>query len=116
MSVTVADIQGMPSGEFASLGASVIQPFIDEAERIVGRDVWGELADDGVRYLAAHLLAVVRRGSSAPMGPVISETAGPVSRSYAAPSVVSTQGYNSTLYGQRFQQLVGMLGLTPGVL
>jgi hypothetical protein len=110
MAVTAADIQGMLSGEFASLSAGTINPFIAEAERQLSISRWDALYDDGVRYLTAHLIATQSLGASAPSGPVTSESAGPLSRSYAAAATWSPDGLDSTVYGRRFLELQRLVG------
>lgn len=43
--------------EFTGAGTPLVERCIAEAERRTSDVVWGDLRDDGVRYLAAHLLA-----------------------------------------------------------
>lgn len=106
MAVTPADIQGLPSGEFTSLSDPVVQSFIDEAKREVNVSLYGDQADDAVKYLAAHLLAAMKKGSGGAAGPVIMEQAGPVSRQYASGnSSVSDDPVMATTYGRRYRQL-----------
>jgi hypothetical protein len=85
MAVTYLDIQALAS-EFANLSQIRIDPFIARAQRRVNATFWGDLADDGVTYLAAHLLALAQPPSDKVGGGITSETAGPVSRSRAAPT------------------------------
>jgi hypothetical protein len=79
---TVA-ILALPSHEFANADPSLIQRHIDTAAASINKRRWAATYDAGVLYLAAHTLAVELRGSKGPGGPVASEAAGPVSRSYA---------------------------------
>lgn len=62
-------------------------------------------------YLAAHLGSASRTGSSGASGaagPVVSESAGGLSRSYAnLTSASGTGGLSSSTYGQLFEALVG---------
>lgn len=51
------------------------------ATRWVSDVSWGVHADDGRTYLAAHLASSSVSGNQA--GPILSETLGPMSRSYA---------------------------------
>lgn len=117
MAVSVSDIKALPSGEFASLTDGAIQPFIDEAVREINASVFGTRYDDAVKYLAAHLLASVRDGSKSASGAVISETAGPISRSYAAPmATASTDELSSTTYGRRYADIRHQCAGGPQVL
>jgi hypothetical protein len=51
--------------EFAALGSALVQSKLDQAERSIDADVWGDLADDGHAQLAAHLLAMTPEGGRA---------------------------------------------------
>jgi len=113
---TAADIRALPSGEFAQLVDGSIQPFIDEAAREVSADVFGTIYEDAVKYLAAHLLAGIMSGSKGAAGPVISETAGPLSRSFSAPVVSATDSLQSTAYGRRYLDLRRQVAGGPQVL
>lgn len=114
MAVSAADIQGMPSGEFASVSDATILAYITEAEARLDSGTWGAKYDLGVKYLAAHELAVDISGGMGAAGPVISESAGPLSRSYAASALFSASNasnLNATSYGRKFQQLRNELGI-----
>jgi hypothetical protein len=70
----------VPTGTQAVLLAMV--------ERQIDDVAWDELADDGRKYLAAHLGTVyvtTSGGGAASVGPVTSESVGPMSRSYVTP-------------------------------
>jgi hypothetical protein len=115
--VSTSTIKELPSGEFASLTDGAIQPFIDEATREINATVFGARYDDAVKYLAAHLLTTMRGGSKSASGAVISETAGPLSRSYAAPSAtVTTDELSSTTYGRRYADIRRQCAGGPQVL
>lgn len=43
--------------EYTGAPTPLVERCIAEAERRTSAAVWGDLEDDGVRYLAAHLLA-----------------------------------------------------------
>jgi hypothetical protein len=107
--------------ELAAQGDPRIALFITMAEVQVDEDRWGPLADMGTAYLTAHLLTVAGAtagGGVGSAGPVLSETVGRVSRSYA--STVSSSAYvdslGATRYGREFSRLRGLLSLTPEVL
>jgi len=64
---------------------------------------WAATYGAGVLNLAAHTLAVELRGSKAHGGPVASESAGPLSRSYAV--AASNDALDSTSYGREYKRL-----------
>lgn len=103
---TWEDIRDLPSGEFATVDQSAIERVLSEATREVSRSAYGDRYDDAVLYLAAHLLAAQRKGSTGASGPVTMESAGPVSRQYAS---VGLQGSDdallATFYGRRFRDI-----------
>lgn len=109
MAVTYLDIQALAS-EFACLSQIRIDPFIARSQRRLNAAFWGALYDDGVTYLAAHLLASAQPPSDKVGGGVTSEAAGPVSRSKAA---VSFQGipaeYAGTAWGREYYSLLKSL-------
>lgn len=118
MTVAWTDIRDMPSGEFAAMTQSVLEGFIDEASAEVSEATYGDRYDQAVKYLAAHLAAVMTAGSTSPSGPVTSETAGRVSRSYAAVvmSPTSADGLIATTYGRRFADIRRQMAGGPRVL
>lgn len=92
--------------ELADVPGEKVERFIGMAERRVSRDAWGARADDGVMYLAAHLLTQSEKGAGAAPGPVSSVSVGEVSQSYAVPS--DLQGsLGATHYGREFLELRG---------
>jgi hypothetical protein len=80
-----------------------LDTFISLAETQIGPAVWGDLYDQGLVYLAAHTAAVSDRTGSAG-GPIQSEKAGAVSRSYATSSNQVSE-YDQTKYGKKFKKL-----------
>lgn len=44
--------------EFQTLGDTFMQPYLDNALQRTPAAVWGGLQDQGVTYLAAHLMAI----------------------------------------------------------
>lgn len=71
-------------------------------------DVWGSKLDMGAAWLAAHMATVGPRRKGVG-GPVQSESAGNVSRSYAA--IATTSSLAATSYGQEYERLVMQLPL-----
>ena len=51
--------------EFAETGDPIVAAALVRAEQRVDPSVWGEKADQGVAYLAAHLLAIAPYGQNA---------------------------------------------------
>lgn len=76
--------------------------------------VWGVFADDGRRYLAAHLGTLV---TAAGAGPVIAETLGDMSRSYANLAAYIDPTLASTRFGVEYFRLlriaVGVAAVVP---
>lgn len=109
MTITAADIKAMPSGEFAALADATVNGYIAEAMVDVSADVWGDRYDSGVKYLTAHLIACDKMGATGPSGPVVSSSAGGLSRSYASgqPSLSSTLA--ATSYGRRYLELCRLI-------
>lgn len=116
MTLAWTDIRDLPSGEFSSLSESAISPFMLESEREVNESVFGDRYDDALKYLAAHLLAVGRKGSEGASGAVVSETVGPISRSYGAAAITSSDALDSTAYGRRYAEIRRQCAGGPQVL
>jgi hypothetical protein len=51
--------------EFGEVDDSLVEGKLAEALRSIDADVWGDFADDGQGYLAAHLLALSPMGNAA---------------------------------------------------
>ncbi len=98
MAVVYTDVQELAT-EFASLSQSRIESFIERAERRLNSDFWGDLYDDAVLYMTAHMLRLASGTGSG--GAVTSESAGALSRSYAVPTGCPPQ-YASSPYGVEY--------------
>lgn len=85
-------------------------------DRQIDDDQWGIYADDGRRYLAAHLGTLARSGIGNTAGPVTSETLGAMSRSYGTVQGV-TGPLSATRYGVEYERLMhlacGFVGFAP---
>lgn len=57
-------------------------------------------------YLAAHIVTLNKRGSSAAAGPVTGESAGGLRRSYGLVPMAGTGSYPMTRYGQLYLDLL----------
>jgi hypothetical protein len=123
MAVTVDDVRDVSlRGEFDDVTDQQITDRITLAETFVNRTVWDtaasggeDLGDFGVKFLAAHFLAVDLRGTVAAAGPVTAEAAGGLSRSYGLGVAISFDEsmLGRTIYGQRFLQIKRTLLLSP---
>lgn len=77
--------------EFSNLETAVVGGAIAEAQRFCDSEVWGSHHDDGVSYLAAHLLASRTQAIGQQIG--------------AIPGGQSDLGYAGTAYGATFNAL-----------
>ena len=108
MSVTAAALkEEIPA--LAAVPDSSVNKWLDRASKMVNPDIWGELLDDGVTYLAAHLMvcAGIVTGASAAAGAVKSKSVGPVSVTYATTDggSASDNDLERTPYGRIFKAL-----------
>lgn len=89
----------------------------DEAACIIG-DLWGEKRVSGESLVAGHIALEALEGSGGPSGPVVSESAGGLSRSYASPGGLSRGDgqWSTTTFGLRYLRLRATLGSSPAVL
>lgn len=86
----------------------------DQVPCYVNEAAWGSCATLAQALVAAHLMVVALQGESGSAGPVVSESAGGVSRSYAAPSITSGSSFWSTSsFGLRYLQLLSTRMTTP---
>ena len=112
--------------EFDAICDNVIDMFITDAELFVQESYWGPKYDLGLYYLTAHFIAKQEQmknstpgaGSSQPSGAITSRAVDGVSVGYSNPfSSSSGSGKNrlvefeSTVYGQRYIQLIRTLGI-----
>ncbi|MGN6103653.1 MAG: DUF4054 domain-containing protein [Kofleriaceae bacterium] len=59
-------------------------------------------------YLAAHIAKMGKRAASSAAGPVTSESAGGIRRSYGFAALTDTHSLRTTNYGQLYLDLLGM--------
>jgi len=109
--------------EFDSEDDSRIQVFIDDAGVILNEYHWGDKYDLGVSYYVAHSLAIANRattssGSDVVSGRISSKSVDGVSVSYTDDIGVGggSVEFQKTLYGQKFEYLMGTLGVTALVI
>lgn len=111
MAVTVTDIQDC-FPEFASTPTATISLMLAQAVRLVNTTQWGGTADDGTKYLTAHLLKLNTAGDGLAGGAVRREKVGDVEREYAVSESVSGSALASTAYGRHYQYLQSLLFVT----
>lgn len=99
MAVSWTDVVAI-APELSTVPTASQTKFLDIATRQVDTDAWGDFADDGITYLAAHLASI--RSNS---GLVTSETLGPMSRGYANPPGIMGSLALST-YGAEYVRLL----------
>lgn len=89
----------------------------DEAACIIG-DLWGSRRELGESLVAGHIALEAIEGSGGPAGPVVSESAGGLSRSYASPGGLSRADgqWSTTTFGMRYLRIRATLGSSPSVL
>ena len=107
MAVSATDIRDH-FGEFSGLSDTVINRWMDQAERRVNRAQWGEKADDAVLWLTAHLLAFTQPlacGTAPASGPVTTKKVGDLSVGFQVPERMSQTFLASTPYGQYYLTL-----------
>ncbi len=86
--------------ELSSVAAGTQTLILAMVDRQIDDIRWGEFADDGRRYLAAHLGTITNGGAAGgSAGPVISETLGPMSRSYGQLNASWFGALGTTKYG-----------------
>lgn len=104
-------------GQFSGLTDDQVVCFIEEAELQVG-SAWGACRDQAVIYLTGHLIAKRLQGSSSPAGPVVGQSSGGLSRTYAGPTgaAISDLDFMTTTYGQDYMRLSKKVITTPLVL
>lgn len=104
MAVVWTTIRDTPGGAFSSYTQTEIEDAIAQAGRRIDSTYWGALEDDGVRYLASHLLAVQDPGNAAAGGSVKRQRAGPLEKEFQA-IAWSGDWYNVTPYGREYKAI-----------
>jgi hypothetical protein len=104
MSITWSDVTAI-APELSTAAAGTQTAILTLVDLMVDDGAWGELANQGRAYLAAHLGTVSGSGSGAGAGAVIEEKIGPLSRSYADPGT-DDAALGSTKYGRFYKYLM----------
>lgn len=113
MAIVWADVLAIaPELTTASVPVATQTVLLAIAERQIDDDAWSDFADDGRRYLTAHLGSLYVSGGSAG-GAVTSETLGPMSRSYAQGST-EDGSLGTTKYGVFYRHLIRLLPCSLG--
>lgn len=106
--------------EFDCESDSSIQLALDDASLQLNAQAWRDKYDLGQLYLAAHTLSLLASASAeSPKGPVVSETVGSVSRTYANLTASNTSfagDTSTTKYGMLYTRLKRQILATPVVL
>ncbi len=109
MAITWADVQAIaPELTDTAVPTATQAIFIEMVDRQIDEDIWLDFANDGRRYLAAHLGTIYATTSSAG-GAILSETLGPMSRTYSDASSTDGNGLENTKYGVWYLQLIRLL-------
>jgi len=109
MAITWTDVVGI-APELVSVETATQTAILAVVSRQIDGDAWGEFADDGAKYLAAHLASI--RGNE---GLVTTETLGQMSRSYALPPGIMGSLALST-YGAEYKRLIDIAVGVPGII
>lgn len=120
MALTWADVS-LVAPDLASLGTTAQDAILADVADQVNVDAWGsqERADRAAAYLAAHIAVAggyTGLGASSATGPVVSQSAGPYSQTFANPAGMSVGNLSSTRWGQEYERrmkamVVGRIGL-----
>lgn len=108
MAVAWTDITALPTAIFSSLNQTQIEVAIGRAQRRMNEGFWGELYDDGVVYLTAHILVMTMDG----MQNVVEQQAGPMRKRGQAPPW-SPKWYNGSKWGREYHALLQTLARGP---
>lgn len=113
MSIAWTDVQAIAPELTSTVVPTATQTvLLAVVDRQIDDDAWLDLADDGRRYLAAHLGSLYANGSTSG-GSVTSESLGPMSRSYGLPAGVEG-ALATTKYGVFYLHLISLLPSAMG--
>ena len=110
MAITWADVSAI-APSLSSVPIATQAAILLIVDRQIDDSQWGVLADDGRRYLAAHLASI-----RSDTGLVTSETLGQMSRSYSLPPGVMGS-LALSVFGAEYRRLmdiaIGFAGFVP---
>src|SRR3990172_2719140 len=96
--------------EFDSLSDTVIGLAIAQAARLVNETQWGTTrSDDGVLYLACHILKLLTEGDALAPSAVTSESVARVSTGYQQVGAGADSWLAGTAYGRHYLFLAGLV-------
>ncbi len=116
---TVDEVKNLSlTEEFSPVSDGYIQCVLDDEAACIVGDIWGGLRRRAEALVAAHIVSRQMQGSNGPAGPVVSESAGGLSRSYASPGGLSRSDseWGTTSYGKRYLTMRSTLPTSPQVL
>lgn len=113
MSISWDDV-ALLSPPLAAAPADLQDLILAIVDRQIDDDAWGEFANDGRRYLAAHLGSLSYPGGDAAAGALTSERLGPMARTYGLPADVSGE-LATTKFGLFFKHLL-RVAIGPGAM
>lgn len=117
MAVTWSDVVTFPAPELSTVATGTQNAILAVVDRQIDDDAWGEFANDGRRYLAAHLGTLSSGAGAGAVGPVTSESVGAMSRSYGSLSDTSGAGaLGSTRYGLEYYRLLRLALGVPALV
>jgi hypothetical protein len=116
VSISWGDVTAI-APELSTSSAATQTDILETVDLLIDDAVWGEFADKGRAYLAAHLgtIAGGSGGGGGGAGPVTEETIGPLSRSYATPEGVDGS-LGSTKYGLFYKTLLRLAVAVPAMV
>lgn len=109
MAITWSDVVGI-APELVNVELATQTAILAVVGRQIDPDAWQVWADDGAKYLAAHLASI--RGNE---GLVTSETLGQMARSYALPPGIMGSLALST-YGAEYYRLMQIAVGIPAIV
>lgn len=113
MSVDLATFRAR-APQFADLDDAVMQSCIDESAAQHEPMSWGASLETAVLYKAMAFAELQQRAGQGAAGPTTSMTAGPMSRTFAAPQGAAEDALAGTTGGQLWNALASTrLNLTP---
>jgi hypothetical protein len=104
MAITWSDVTAI-APELSTAAAGTQTAILTLVDLMVDDGAWGDLANQGRAYLAAHLGTVSGSGSGSGSGAVTEEKIGPLSRSYADPGS-GDNDLATTKYGRFYKYLM----------
>jgi hypothetical protein len=104
MSIAWSDVTAI-APELSTAAAATQTAILTMVDLMVDDAAWGDLANQGRAYLAAHIGTVSGSGSGAGAGAVTSETIGPFSREYADTGA-DDGSLSTTKYGRFYKYLM----------